>query len=243
MFDSAIWEDLITRYIVPKLKMALQEFQINPADQKLDQFNWVMLWASTIPVQQMVDMLEVDFFSKWHQVMYHWLCSPNPDFNEMVSWYKGWKGRFPPELLANERIRVLLTLGLDMMNQAAEGLEVVQPGARENLGYLRDSEKRPLDAQPKESRLPSCHGAPGTAMADLSFKECIQAYAMGKGLLFMPRVGKSYNGMPVYEFGTVSICLDSVNRVVYAQLREGAERWSVVSLRQVVEMNCIGRTQ
>jgi tuftelin-interacting protein 11 len=73
-------------------------------------------------------MLEVDFFSKWHQVMYHWLCSPNPDFNEMVSWYKGWKGRFPPELLANERIRVLLTLGLDMMNQAAEVLRLCSLG-------------------------------------------------------------------------------------------------------------------
>jgi tuftelin-interacting protein 11 len=71
----------------------------------------------------------------------------------------------------------------------------------------------------------------------MSFKECIQAYAMEKGLLFMPRVGKFYNGMPVYEFGTVSVCLDSVNRVVYAQLREGADRWSVVSLRQIVEMN------
>jgi tuftelin-interacting protein 11 len=233
VFDSAVWEDLTARYIVPKLKMALQEFQINPADQNLDQFNWVMLCASTIPVQQMVHMLEVDFFSKWHQAMYHWLCSPNPNFNEIVSWYKGWKGLFPPELLANERIRMLLALGLDMMNQAAEGLEVVQPGTKENPGYLRGTEKRPLDA----ARLPSCHGVLGTAMADLSFKECVQAYAMEKGLLFMPRVGKSYNGLPVYEFGTVSICLDSVKRVVYAQLREGAERWSAASLRQVVEMN------
>ncbi|RLM92613.1 hypothetical protein C2845_PM08G27410 [Panicum miliaceum] len=220
VFDSAVWEDLTARYIVPKLKMALQ-------------FNWAMLCASTIPVQQMVHMLEVDFFSKWHGAMYHWLCSPNPNFNEIVSWYKGWKGLFPPELLANERIRMLLALGPDMMNQAAEGLEVVQPRTKENLGYLRGAEKRPLDA----ARLPSCHGVLGTAMADLSFKECVQAYAMEKGLLFMPRVGKSYNGMPVYEFGTVSICLDSVKRVVYAQLREGAERWSVVSLRQVVEMN------
>uniref|UniRef100_A0A0D9Y1B9 G-patch domain-containing protein n=1 Tax=Leersia perrieri TaxID=77586 RepID=A0A0D9Y1B9_9ORYZ len=237
VFDPASWEDLIVRYIIPKLKMALQEFQINPANQKLDQFNWVMIWASSIPVHHMVHMLEVDFFSKWQQVLYHWLCSPNPDFNEIMNWYKGWKGLFPPELLANERIRMLLTAGLDMMNQAAEGLEVVQPGARENVGYLRATEKRQFDAAQQASQYPTYHAVPGAAMADLSFKESIQAYAMEQGLLFMPRVGKFYNGMPVYEFGTVSICIDSVKRLLYAQLQEGIERWSAVSLTQLMEMN------
>ncbi|KAF0890134.1 hypothetical protein E2562_037936 [Oryza meyeriana var. granulata] len=193
VFDPASWEDLIVRYIIPKLKMALQEFQINPANQKLDQFNWVMIWASAIPVHHMVHMLEVDFFSKWQQVLYHWLCSPNPDFNEIMNWYKGWKGLFPPELLANERIRMLLTAGLDMMNQAAEGLEVVQPGARENVGYLRATEKRQFDAAQQASQYTTYHAVPGAAMADLSFKESIQAYAMEQGLLFMPRVGKFHN--------------------------------------------------
>ncbi|CAD6266958.1 unnamed protein product [Miscanthus lutarioriparius] len=209
---------------------------INPANQKLDQFNWVMLWASAIPVHLMVHMLEVDFFSKWQQVLYHWLCSPNPDFNEIMNWYKGWKGLFPPELLANERIRILLTAGLDMMNQAAEGLEVVQPGARENVGYLRATEKRQFDAAQQ-----AYHAVPGAAMADLSFKESIQAYAMEQGLLFMPRVGKFYNGMPVYEFGTVSVCIDSVKRLLYAQLQEGVERWSAVTLTQLMDMNRMGR--
>ncbi|GJM95169.1 hypothetical protein PR202_ga11877 [Eleusine coracana subsp. coracana] len=236
VFDSASWEDLIVRYIIPKLRMALQEFQINPANQKLDQFNWVMLWASAIPVHHMVQMLEIDFFSKWQQVLYHWLCSPNPDFNEIMNWYKGWKGLFPPELLANERIRMLLTAGLDMMNQAAEGLEVVQPGARENVGYLRATEKRQFDAAQQ-----TYHAVPGAAMADLTFKESIQAFAMEQGLLFMPRVGKFYNGMPVYEFGIVSICIDSVKRLLYAQLEEGIERWSAVTLTQLMEMNRMGR--
>jgi tuftelin-interacting protein 11 len=238
VFDSASWEDLIVRYIIPKLRLALQEFQINPANQKLDQFNWVMLWASAIPVHLMVHMLEVDFFSKWQQVLYHWLCSPNPDFNEIMNWYKGWKGLFPPELLANERIRMLLTAGLDMMNQAAEGLEVVQPGARENVGYLRATEKRQFDAAQQ-----AYNAVPGAAMADLSFKESIQAYAMEQGLLFMPRVGKFYNGMPVYEFGTVSVCIDSVKRLLYAQLQEGIERWSAVTLTQLMEMNRMGRSR
>jgi tuftelin-interacting protein 11 len=105
----------------------------------------------------------------------------------------------------------------------------VQPGTGENVAFLRGSgtEKLQVDATEKASRFPSCHGA---TEPDLSFKECIQAYAMEKGLLFMPRVGRFYNGMP------------RVKRVVYAQLRQGIKRWSAVSLRQLVEMNWVGRT-
>ncbi|XP_037439374.1 septin and tuftelin-interacting protein 1 homolog 1-like [Triticum dicoccoides] len=242
VFDPASWEDLIVRYIIPKLKMALQEFQINPANQKFDQFNSVMIWASAVPVSHMVHMLEVDFFSKWQQVLYHWLCSEIPDFNEITNWYKSWRGLFPPELLANKRIRMLLTAGLEMMNQAAEGVDLVQPGASENVGYLRATEKWQFDAAQQASQYPAYHSVPGATMGDMSFKESIQAYAADQGLLFMPRVNKSYNGKPVYEFGTVSIFIDSVKRLLYAQLQEGTDRWSSVSLTQLLEMNRMARS-
>ena len=93
----------------------------------------------------------------------------------------------------------------------------------------------------RESRPPAAQRTLA-AMADLSFKESIQAYAMEQGLLFMPRVGKFYNGMPVYEFGTVSICIDSVKGLLYAQRQEGIKRWSAVTLTELMEMDRKGRS-
>ena len=137
---------------------------------------------------------------------------------------------------------MLLTAGLEMMNQAAEGVELVQPGAREDVGYLRATEKWKYDAAQQASQYPAYHSVPGAVMGDMSFKESIQAYASDQGLLFMPRVNKSYNGKPVYEFGTVSIFIDSVKRLLYAQLKEGTDRWSSVSLTQLLEMNRMARS-
>ena len=53
----------------------------------------------------------------------------------------------PTELLSNEPARFQLNVGLDMMNQAVEGLEVVQPGMRENISYLKAREQRQFEAQ------------------------------------------------------------------------------------------------
>uniref|UniRef100_A0ACD5XNJ4 Uncharacterized protein n=1 Tax=Avena sativa TaxID=4498 RepID=A0ACD5XNJ4_AVESA len=132
VFDPASWEAMIVRHIVPKLKLALDELQISPAidyHQELQQFkDRVMIWASAIPARHMVPLLEADFFSKWLLAIYHWLRSPDADFDEVVEWYKGWSGIFPRELLANHRVRMLLGAGLVMMNNAAEGREVLPPG-------------------------------------------------------------------------------------------------------------------
>lgn len=243
VFDAASWERLIVTHIVPKLMIALQEFQVNPANQKLDQFNWVMTWASAIPIHHMVTLLEVGFFSKWQQVLYHWLCA-NPNFNEVMTWYMGWRALFPQELLANERIRMLLTAGLDMMNQAVEGMEVVQPGARENVSYLRVTEKRQFEAQQAAAYASIYrHSAavPGNGVhmdglgntSEMRFKELIEAYALEQGLAFVPRVGKLYKDLPVYGFGNVNICIDSVKQLLFAQ---GPDGWGAVSLKQLLQM-------
>ncbi|GKB25292.1 septin and tuftelin-interacting protein 1 homolog 1 [Tanacetum coccineum] len=40
VFDREIWEQIMVRCISPKLLAVMHEFQVNPADQKLDQYYW-----------------------------------------------------------------------------------------------------------------------------------------------------------------------------------------------------------
>ncbi|KAK4283911.1 hypothetical protein QN277_000812 [Acacia crassicarpa] len=243
VFDSVSWEQLMLRFIVPKLQLVLQEFQVNPADQKLDPFYWVMNWASAVPIHLMVDIMEKFFFTKWLQVLYHWLCS-NPNFEEVTKWYLGWKELIPKELLANESIRYQLNCGLDMMNQAVEGMEVVQPGLKENISYLRVLEQRQFEAQQKAAAHAQTQAPPGLGGAahmdgaagvhELSLKEVIEAHAQQHGLLFKLKPGRMHNGHQIYGFGNVNIIIDSLNQKVYAQAEDA---WSLESLQGLLELH------
>ncbi|XP_050379205.1 septin and tuftelin-interacting protein 1 homolog 1 [Argentina anserina] len=236
VFDSASWEQLMHRFIVPKLQLVLQDFQVNPADQRLDQFNWVMSWASAIPIHLMVDMLEKFFFPKWLHVLYHWLIS-NPNFEEVLNWYKGWKELISDELHANESIRYQLNCGLDMMNRAVEGMEVVQPGLKENISYLRVLEQRQFEAQQKAAAAHANLGGTGHMDGtghEMTLKDVIEAHAQQNGLLFKPKEKRTHNGQQIYGFGNVSIIVDSLNQKVYAQTKD---TWSLVSLEKLLDLH------
>ncbi|CAI5467997.1 unnamed protein product [Closterium sp. Yama58-4] len=142
VFDAASWDTLVSRSIVPKLIHLLQtEFLVNPQQQQLEPFHWAMSWAGVVPTRHLIALLDTAFFPQWHQVLYHWLCA-NPNFDEVTRWYLGWKALFPAELLSSERVRQQLNVALDMMNQAVEGMPVLQPGVKENVSYLRVSEQQ-----------------------------------------------------------------------------------------------------
>ncbi|XP_059279533.1 septin and tuftelin-interacting protein 1 homolog 1-like [Lycium ferocissimum] len=242
VFDAINWEKLMVRFIVPKLLAVMHEFQINPANQNLDQFYWVRTWATAIPIHHMLPILDI-FFNKWQEVLYHWLCS-NPNFEEVTKWYLGWKELIPPELQANEHVRYRLNLVLEMMNQAVEGLEVVQPGLRENISYLRVLEQRQFETQKKaaaqaQSR-PFVGSNSGTQMDGtgggfyMSVKEIVEVHAQQNGLLFKPKPRRMQDGHQIYGFGNISIIIDSLNQKVFAQVED---RWSLVSLEQLLDLH------
>uniref|UniRef100_A0A7N2L8S4 G-patch domain-containing protein n=1 Tax=Quercus lobata TaxID=97700 RepID=A0A7N2L8S4_QUELO len=191
----------------------------------------------TVPIHQvgnalwldlMVDMMERFFFAKWLQVLYHWL-NASPNFEEITRWHLGWKELLPKELLANASIRYQLSRGLKMMNQVVEGLEVVQPGLEENIGYFRVAEQRQFEAPQKAE---TQEAAMSFRMDDMSVKKVIEAHTQQHSLLFTPKPGRRHNGHQIYAFGNLSVIIDALNQKVYSQTEEG---WSLVSLQDLVD--------
>ncbi|KAJ7945882.1 septin and tuftelin-interacting protein 1-like 1 [Quillaja saponaria] len=148
------------------------------------------------------------------------------------------------ELLANESIRYQLNRGLDMMNQAVDGMEVVQPGLKENISYLRVLEQRQFEAQQKAAAHAQQEAAANlggavlmdgmTGVHELSLKEVIEAHVQQNCLRFKLKLGRMLNGHQIYGFGNVSIIIDSLNQKVYAQTED---KWSLESLQGLLDLH------
>lgn len=83
----------MSRSIVPKLSWALQSIlATNPMQPDLAALQWVLAWQDVMPKHLMVALFEGSFFPSWHGVLRHWL-SGSPNFDEVTSWYIGWKVR------------------------------------------------------------------------------------------------------------------------------------------------------
>uniref|UniRef100_A0A9J8AK16 Tuftelin-interacting protein 11 n=1 Tax=Cyprinus carpio carpio TaxID=630221 RepID=A0A9J8AK16_CYPCA len=242
VFTPGAWEAFMVKNIVPKLGMSLclGELVVNPHQQVLEPFNWVMDWEGMLSVSTMVGLLDKNFFPKWLQVLCSWL-SNNPNYEEITKWYLGWKSLLSENLLSHPLVKEKLNEALDIMNRAvASGLGgYMQPGARENIAYLIQTERRKdfqCEPQPERRDMEnSVTRPPGTAAVPTSvptnFKDLVQAKAEENGIVFMPLVAKRHMGKQLFTFGRIVIYIE--RGVVFVQ---GEKTWVPTSLQSLIDM-------
>ncbi len=90
VFDEASMEAFLLRSIIPKLQECLHYFVVDPRQQDLRGFDFVIRWEPIVPAHHLVAIMETEFFPKWHQVLFTWLSS-YPNYEEISHWYRGWK--------------------------------------------------------------------------------------------------------------------------------------------------------
>ncbi|XP_029961238.1 tuftelin-interacting protein 11 [Salarias fasciatus] len=235
VFTPGAWEAFMVKNIIPKLALCLEELVINPHQQQMGPFNWVMDWDGMLSPSSLVSLLDKNFFTKWLQVLCSWL-SNSPNYEEITKWYLGWKNMFSDVLLAQPLIKEKFNEALDIMNRAvSSGMGgYMQPGARENIAYLTQTERRKdfqYEAMQERREAESVGHRGVSAGVPTNFKDLIQTKAEENNIVFMPIVAKRHEGKQLYTFGRIVIYID--RGVVFVQ---GEKTWVPTSLQSLIDM-------
>ncbi|CAB4006236.1 Tuftelin-interacting 11 [Paramuricea clavata] len=127
--------------------------------------------------------------------------------------------------------------GLDVMNQAVFAPESVQqPGARENVAYLTNTERR-REAEASSSigkPRPQVEPARNTAEQNIptNFRDLLEKMANEYDISFLPITGRRHEGKALYSYGKLTIFIE--RGVVFYQAPNGS--FNPVSITNLVNM-------
>ena len=201
VFNSTEWDNLMLKYIVPKLASHLrEEFRVNPRAQEMRSLVEVVLpWSSLLRGSVMSQLLETEFFPKWLDVLYIWLIQPRVSFEEVAQWYAFWKGVFAEDILALKGVQKGFTRGLQLMNEAIE------------LGVDAPSKLRRPDTKAESATATGANkgatksAAPPSRPLEVTFRSIVEEFAAEHNLLFMP-TGRAHetSRMPLFRISGAS---------------------------------------
>ena len=244
IFDRAAMYSFILKNILPKLEQSWAlDLVINPVDQSLDPWHWIMEWIDFVPPAAMINLLERHFFPKWLQVLASWL-NQNPNYNEVTNWYIGWKDQFPRDLLATPQVQHQLQQALEMMTRVVNmnsGHPMArQPGAKEAMIYLSTTER---EKQHHEMRVGATSAAASVseavklassvASSGGSYKDLIARRCEERDIVFRPVASRYQEGKQVYQCGHVLIYLD--RNAIFVQSKNQANQWIPTSLNSLLD--------
>ena len=240
IFDKSSMYSFILKNILPKLEQTMaMQLIINPKDQNMDAWNWIMEWQDFIPSPALVNLLERHFFPKWLQTLASWL-NQNPNYKEVTKWYIGWKSVLPTELLSTPQIQHQLQQALDMMTRVVRNTGhpmANQPGACEEMMYLSTTERQGLSidsrvgaSAPSSSISEAVKLASQISSTPSSYKELIARRCEERDILFRPIPSRYQEGKQVYQCGRLLLYID--RNAIFVQNRDV---WIPTSLNTVFD--------
>ena len=116
-------DTLLLRHLLPRLARHLNDnLIIDPSEQDLDSYTTVLNWLPFFKSSTFAALLVAEFFPKWHDSLYQWLTStdPEPNYDEIGQWLLWWQEQIPAEINVLPSVEAEWTKGLETINLALE---------------------------------------------------------------------------------------------------------------------------
>lgn len=224
VFSQQELDTFLINNILPKLAIILQEFVINPAQQSLDGWNWVMDWVDVVAPAIMADLLDKSFFPRWLQVLTMWL-NMSPNYDQVTEWYSGWKALIPPQLKEQQQIKDHFRTALDLMSRSVGGPVVQPPPVQAPPPPIIHSDTRYQSIQQG-----MVEAARSAANMVEGFKELVQKRCEERGIIFLPMPNRFKEGKQIYRCGLLQMYID--RNVIFAN---DGTNWSPISLQVLMD--------
>jgi tuftelin-interacting protein 11 len=243
-----VFDAFLSRSILPKLKMALNNFHINTPKQDYSLWNQIMKWAELFLHETMIALVYNEFFPVWLQTLYSWLIS-NPKLEEVSGWYVQWKQQFPTPIGSDPNIVSLFNAALQMMQSAMVpngkvkppplypkiSYTIARPTVQEVPQQTRNNMRNEDDVidVDEDDKKPNNNNN-NFDQSNMTFKEIIERLASEYGILFMP-TKRSFESKLIYTFGKISVHIDK--NLVFC-LKQG--QWIPIGIDTLLEYGTKG---
>lgn len=228
VLDDHNWAQLMARSVLSKIESLLRNVEIDPSEQKMEEFNEAFAWSSLVSNEALgIALLESGFWKRWFYTLGLWLHQEDVEFEQVQSWYSSWKQRFPKPLQTTPQVQPQFRSALKLMFAAAEG----QVPPMEEFVPSKPLKRDPAAVEAQDAAKDKQKGAQRPVWQDASLKELLEEAADDAGTLFMA-TGRKQDGNAVFTFGNIPVYLE--RDLIMAQLKNG-DPWQPISISELIE--------
>ncbi|CAK1594096.1 unnamed protein product [Parnassius mnemosyne] len=219
----AAWGDqlrpLLLHHVLPKLEHCLQHAPLELVGRENTAWLWCVQWVELLGASTVAALAARTLLPRWLAALAAWLNTAPPHATVLAS-YTHFKKMFPEEVLKEPAVRDAFRKALDMMNRSTD-IDSIEPPPPPSFSL----------PEPKETS--KINEILATTNPLKSFSELLESRCIERGITFVPILGKSREGRPLYKIGELQ-CYVIRNVIMYSD--DGGRSFGPIGMDRLLNM-------
>lgn len=199
VFGKSEFDHLLTNHLVPRFSAYLRDnFEINPAEQDLAPLEAIFVWKGLLSNTAIGEILKVQFFPKFLDIIHQWLSSEEVVFEEVEKWISWWRDE-----ILKEDINSLPSVAsgwneaYTLINQALD----LGDARLTDLPAPKVESMSPLPKTPNLAKsINKEPPRPVPQVEEATFKDVVEEFCAEENLLLIPmREAHDTTGFPLFR--------------------------------------------